>query len=158
MTTITQLLQKKIQGHDAVLLKVMSVQGQNVVGQVELIYSRRFEGEVPYDNSALPFVGAPGSWGNTTLQENERALVFLKDLGEGRGYYQEPWHGHFSIVDIDGSPHAIAHWDLLNSQPWGPEYLFQSAFPLDPSAPSKTAMPLHLLERHLREELHEAKS
>lgn len=144
-------LQEKLNSYDAILIRVISSYAQAVTGVPEHIYSSRFGGLSGYGLGPIRFTGAPGHWGNAVLIEGERAIVFVRDLGTDRGIYQDPWHGHLSIADINGIPHAIAHRDLLSSGTWEPIALFESAFHPTQGQPNKTALPLHLLERHIHD-------
>jgi hypothetical protein len=142
-------LQEKLESHDAMLVRVSSSSAQAVVAVPERIYSSRFGAPSGRESGPVRFTGAPGHWGNVALVEGERAIVLVRDLGASRGLYQDPWHGHFSIVDLGDTAHAIAHWDLLSADPWEPEYLHASAFHPTPGQLDKTALPLLLLERHI---------
>jgi hypothetical protein len=61
------LLRKKLFDYDAVLMNVTESGAQEYVGNVQKVYSRRFEGPVAYDAEQLNFVGSPGAFGNVTL-------------------------------------------------------------------------------------------
>lgn len=152
---LNQLLRDKVAQGDAILMTVSYLGQQRFVGRVEKVYSRRFEGPVKYDAGPLSFVGSTSAWGNRPLADGERALVFISYLAHSERYYQDHWHGHFSVVSIDGALYAVANWHLLQSEAptWGPAYLRESAFLLDSDKPWQVAMPYALLERHLAEEL-----
>lgn len=133
-------------GHcDPVLMTIRQVSGQTIVGAVERVYATRFS-KVGYPKT-MSFVGSMGSWGNVTLQQGERALVFV--CYQEPRFYQCHWHGHLSVETINGAPHAIANWDLLSAARWGPDALYEAAFLVDPRSPMKVAMPYALLEQHL---------
>jgi hypothetical protein len=136
-------------------MTVTALGQQQYIGEIEKVYSRRFEGPEKYASGPLPFVGSPGSWGNHTLTNGERALVFVRWLAGSSRYYQDHWHGHFTIISIHEVQYAVANWHLLEpaEQPWAPRYLRDAAFQLDESKPWQVAMPYALLERHLTEEI-----
>jgi len=149
------LLHDRAARYDAVLMTVAAQGQQQYLGTVERVYSRRFEGPEPYASGPLRFVGAPGSWGNQTLADGERALVFVRWLPHSGRYYQEHWHGHFTIVEMNDVAYAVANWHLLQSteRTWGPGWLRDAAFLPDEKKPWQVALPFALLERHLIEEL-----
>ena len=148
------LLRERVRENDALLLTIIEVKGQDIVAKPERVYSRRFEGPQTYDQERLSFVGSPGSWGSVTLKPGELALVFIRYLEHSRRYYQHYWHGHFSVISLHGSRHAVASWHLLeNGGIWGPGDLRASAFLPDPAVPWRVAMPYALLEAHLLEEI-----
>lgn len=149
------LLREKLTRCDPVLMTVQALGQQQYVGVVEKVYSRRFEGPSAYDSGPLHFVGSTGSWGNQTLANGERALVFLSYLHHSSRYYQSHWQGHFSVLAKEGNLLAVANWRLLDAsaRPWGPAYLRDSAFLLDEEQAWRVAMPFSLLERHLIEEI-----
>ncbi|GGZ07600.1 hypothetical protein ACFFTM_03865 [Pseudoduganella plicata] len=149
------LLHDKATRYDAVLMTITAQGQQQYLGTVERVYSRRFEGPEAYASGTLRFVGAPGTWGNQTLADGERALVFVRWLPHSGRYYQDHWHGHFTIVEVNGVACAVANWHLLRSteRTWGPEWLRNAAFLPDENKPWQVAIPFALLERHLIEEL-----
>jgi hypothetical protein len=149
------LLRKKLREYDAVLMCVSESGPQEYVGVVQKVYSRRHEGPVAYDAGSLAFVGSPGTFGNVSLKNGERALVFLRFISGSSRYYQDPMRGHFSITSRDGRLFAVANWGLLDprSEEWEPAYLRKEAFVVDHEKPWQVAMPFSLLERHLLEEL-----
>ena len=150
-----QLLRDKVARCDAVLMTVIDKGQQQYIGKVEKVYSRRFEGPHSYDAAQLSFVGSTGAWGNQALVSGERALVFMSYLSSSERYYQDHWHGHFTVVSINGEQYAVANWHLIQSgeRSWGPTYLRDSAFLPNNAKPWQVAMPYALLERHLIEEL-----
>jgi pimeloyl-[acyl-carrier protein] methyl ester esterase len=139
--------------HDAVLMSVLQVDGQTIVGQVERVSSRRFEGPTPYDAGPLTFIGAAGSWGNVCLQAGERALVFLAFLPHAGRVYQGHWRAHFSMAEIDGNAVAIAHWDLTAPNADHADPLHAAAFLPDPARPARVAIPWRVVEDQLVQEL-----
>lgn len=153
--TASTLLRKKLREHDAVLMSVTDIGAQEYVGNVQKVYSRRFEGPTAYDAGPLSFVGSPGTFGTVTLKHNERALVFLRYIQHSGRYYQDPMRGHFTVTSRDGHDLAIANWALLDArgEQWEPEYLRKEAFILEPEKPWQVALPFSLLEQHLNEEL-----
>ena len=151
-----QLLRDKVARCDAILMTVIDKGQQQYIGKVEKVYSRRFGGRADsYDSAPLSFIGSTGAWGNQTLVSGERALVFMSYLPSSERYYQDPWHGHFTVISIRGEQYAVANWHLLQpgERSWGPSYLRDSAFLPDNEKPWQVAMPYALLERHLVEEL-----
>lgn len=151
----TFLLREKLRRCDALVLVARKTGPQQYTGEVERVYSRRFQGPNPYDGS-FSFVGTPDHWGSKTLDDGERALVFVSYLSNSQRYYQLHWRGHFSLCDIAGTLHAVAHWRLLDEGDrgrWGPDYLRDSAFLADAAKPWQVALPFNLLERHLLEEI-----
>jgi hypothetical protein len=150
------LLRRRLHDADALLMRVRLAGAQSFTCNAEKIYSRRFEGAVPYTTEDFLLSGASPAWGNVTLEDGERALVFVSRFKNEERYYQQLWRGHFTVKAINGQPHAIANWHLLLEKEcglWQPEYLRRSAFLPDASKPSQVAMPYSLLERHLLEEL-----
>jgi hypothetical protein len=149
------LLREKVSRCDAVLMTARSLGQQQYIGTVEEVYSRRFEGPARYDAGPLSFVGSTSAWGNVPLADGERALVFINYLPHSGRYYQDHWHGHFSLLERAGQLSAVANWHLLlpEQQSWGPAYLREAAFLLDENKPGKVAMPFALLEKHLLDEL-----
>lgn len=140
------LLATLLERCDPVLMTINEASGQNVIGTIERIYSSKFSGPDGYTQS-INFVGSAGSWGNVTLKQGERALVFMC-YAKPR-FYQCHWQGHFSIQCIEGVPHAIANWGLLSGAKWEPAELYAAAFLPNQSSPLRVAIPFQLLEKHL---------
>lgn len=141
---------------DALLMTVRDLKDQQYVGKIEKIYSSRFAGPDRYNEAEVHFVGSSGAWGNTTLNDGERAIVFVSYFWESRKCYQEYGRGHLTLADQAGQAVAIAHWDLFalkNKTILQPDYLRRSMFLPNPSAPHHVAMPFVLLERYLLDEL-----
>lgn len=149
------LLRDSIQSCDALIMRVSDLGNQEYMGRVEKVYSRRFEGPQRYEDFPLKFVGSSGSWGNVTLNEGELALVFISYVRGSNRYYQRHWRGHFTLQEQNNLLYAVANWNLLEHgrQSWGPDYLADSAFVLDPAKTSQVAMPFAQLEIHLLDEL-----
>ncbi|MDD2468368.1 MAG: hypothetical protein PHI97_30680 [Desulfobulbus sp.] len=146
-------LRETICKNDALLLTVEEIQGQEILGKIEKIYSTRFEGPIKYSTGNIRFVGSAGNWGDVTLQLGEQALVFIEYIPHSERYYQCYHHGHLSVVEVQGIQHAVANWDILSYGPWEPNFLYESAFLLDPAVLWKVAMPYHLIEKYLQDEL-----
>ncbi|WP_437984114.1 hypothetical protein [Sorangium sp. So ce117] len=146
------LFREKIRQYDALLMRVQVCGAQQYTGFVEKVFSRRFEGPKRYGDGLLEFVGSPGHWGQVTLKDGERAIVFVRYLTHSDRYYQDHWRGHLTIVE--GGDIAVANWPLLKEGGvWEPEYLRSAARLLEPSNPGKVALPYKLLEQHLHEEI-----
>jgi hypothetical protein len=147
------LLRAHLEAHDPLLLDVRKTGPQQYCGTIRRVYARRFAGGDGYAGPTIDFVGGTGAWGNRTLVDGERALVFVTRL-RGR-CYQEHWNGHLSIQDLGGTPCVIAPASLLGdgaSGWWGPAELRAAAFRVPDSA-NQVALPFALVEQHLLAEL-----
>lgn len=145
-------LKETLKDHDALILKVYEVSGQDVKARIEKVYSRRFTDSQKYMTQTIEFVGSAGNWGNVTLKEGETALVFISYSTHSLRYYQRYWHGHFTIETIDHVECAIAHWTLM-SHSREPQDLANSMFLPNPQKTNQVAMPFDLLEKLLIETL-----
>jgi hypothetical protein len=145
------LLRKKLASNDVLDLTVQDLGSQQFRAVVNRVLSNRICG-FPANLAAIVFVGSPGHMGDVTLTDGQRALVFIRKVGDR--YYEDPWHGHLTLEPFEDRLVAVAAWHLDESGlAFGPEYLRQSAFTPDKSRAWRTAFPLELIERHLSEEL-----
>jgi len=149
------LLRNKIRQHDALLMDVRSLGQQRYRGRIVRCYSQRFAAPGGYPPKSLEFVGSSGSWGNRTLADGERAIVFMRWLGRS-GYYQDYWRGHLSLREVDGAVYACLQDDCTRDGQrgcWGPPALRAAASFLAGPGLSGTYLPFELLEAHLLEEI-----
>lgn len=145
------LLRKKVATNDVLDLTVENLGSQKYRAVVNRVLSNRFCA-LPPSVRTLEFVGTPGNWGNPTLQDGQRALVFIRPIN-GR-YYEDCWYSHLSLEVVDGRLLAIAAWHLNKSGfSFGPKYLRESVVTPDPAKPWRTGFPLELIERHIHEEI-----
>jgi hypothetical protein len=148
------LLREKVRQYDALLMTVKDEGAQQYTGYIHQVYARRFDRSHQYDAGTISFVGSAGNWGNITLKDREKALVFITYLTGSERYYQGYHQSHFTVTEHQGTLCAIANWQLLREHStWEPKYLREAAFLLDPTRQWQVAMPYSLLERHLYEEL-----
>ena len=145
------LLRTKVASHDVLDLTVQDLGSQRYRAVVNRVLSNRIC-RFPPEMTEVVFVGTPGHWGNPTLGDGQRALVFLRRIGDR--YYEDHWHGHLDVEVFEDRLVAVAAWHLDKSGlAFGPEYLRKSAFTPDKSLPWRTAFPMGLIERHISEEL-----
>lgn len=102
------LLRARVQRADPILMRVKCLSSGVFSVEARNIYSRRFEGPIPYDSVDCTLRGASTAWGNAGLFDGELALVFVSRFASDTQYYVYPWHGHFTV---DGET-AIANWHL----------------------------------------------
>lgn len=155
------LLRKRIRHADPILMRVKHIGAGVFSADVDKIYSRRFEGAIPYESTKFTFSAASNAWGNVGLSDGEFALVFVSRFSSDSKYHEFSWHGHFTVIREATHLLAIANWHLLDEKSsgvWGPEYLRESAFLLDQHKPNRVAIPYELLEKHIHEELMHANS
>jgi hypothetical protein len=141
------LLRESLARSDVLDLTVEDLGGQNYRAVVHGVLTNRFC-RLASDVRKLEFVGGTSAWGNATLKSGERAFVFLSRI-QNR-CYENHWQGHLTLEVINGRLLAVAPWHLANHR-YGPQYLLESATVPDPSRPWRTAFPVELIERHIRE-------
>lgn len=144
-------LNEKLRDHDALLVRVFSASGQKVQAELIRSYSSNFAVPGGYPSGRIVFIGGPSHWGNAALLAGEEAVVFVRYLGEGRGLYQDPWHGHLSIAEVSGNRCAIAHWNLLSNGRWDPPDLYAACFHPSPNNPVGPPYPFMCWSRTLRQ-------
>ena len=145
------LLRKRIASRDVLDLTVQDLGSQLYRGVVHRVLANRIC-RFPPRMTEIVFVGTPGHWGNPTLEDGQRALVFFGRIDDR--YYEHGWQSHLTIEVFEDQLVAVAAWHLDKSGfAFGPEYLRESAFVPDKSRPWRTAFPIALIERHISEEL-----
>jgi hypothetical protein len=96
----------KVLRHDLVLVHVTGAPRPQVLrAKIGRIYSTG-EGVVrSFLNSEVEFIRSGGTWGDVALKVDEQALLFVKSIS-GK-LYEDPWHGHMIVEDIEGDLYAI---------------------------------------------------
>lgn len=148
MTEAAGFLADKISACDLVMIEVVGLpRPQCLRAQVSRVYVSRPEISAGLLEPEIEFVGAPAHWGQVPLALGDTALVFLKAIS-GR-LYEEAWHGHMVIEQIDGETFAIFQHRELWLAPGVPasirEYSRQ-----DPRRPYASAVRLDVLEAYLQ--------
>ena len=142
-------LSGKVKTHDLVKISVIDSPASQVLrATVERIYSAS-KGINPRTlGQEIEFTRSPGHWGDVSLSIGERALVFVASIS-GR-LYEDPWHGHMVVDEIDGCQYA--------SFP-GRDLWLRDDFPAslrayskqDPKRSYATAIRFDVIERYLVE-------
>lgn len=142
-------LAERLKSHDALLIDRVKVEKQVVSARILHAYTAKHEGLTKYKIGSISFVGTPGSWGNPTLTDNDKALVFVGYLKHSERYYQHHWLAHFPIFDLNGQEFALVRWNL-NGNNWWPTEFHEYCVTLDNNQPWEVAIPFTLFEKHLK--------
>lgn len=133
--------------HDLVTVSVTSAPRLHVLkGKIERIFSCRNGIALEHLGTEIEFVRGPISWGNTSLEINDRALLFVRS----RAYifHEYPWRGHMVLEDIDGELCAILNFPQL----WLREDLpiaVRTRCHQHPSKKNQSFVPFHIIEGYL---------
>lgn len=148
------LLRVEIADQDPLLMDVAAIGRQRYRGCVVRRYGPdRFAGPGGYPE-VFELVGASSVYNNRTLEDGERAIVLVSQLGGPARYYQGHRRSHWSVRAVDGIEHLVMQDDLTGCR-WEPADLRAAAFHVAPGGPglSGTYLPLARVEEHLRAEL-----
>lgn len=140
-------LADKVANCDLVMVEIVdSPQPQCFRARVERVYSARKGVDAASCGQEIEFVGSPPNWGQISLAVGDVALVFLKSIS-GR-LYEEAWHGHMFVEQIDGEGYAVCQHRELWLSPEVPESL-RACSRQDPKRPSASAIRLEALLAYL---------
>lgn len=151
MSTNEKFLAAKAAANDAVLLQVLEAsKPQHLRAKVLAIYTARKGVTQKMLGQKIEFVHASGAWGNKPLQPGQTALVFLSEIS-GR-LYEDSWHGHLLVDDIDGAPFASYRFPQLWLSENLPESL-RAHTRQDPLRTQNSAISLPALAGYIQKEL-----
>lgn len=138
--------------HDALLIDVLKHEKWNIVCTPVTFYSRRFDTQGSYSSKWLTLTQGPGVWDHITLQQGQRALVFVFEHGNGK-LRQHSIHRHFFVIEeFNGVMHAVANWDLLGDSAYREvTYVAEAAHYPESRNRERVAVPLSLVERYIDE-------
>jgi hypothetical protein len=137
----------KVLKHDLVLAQVTSAPRPQVLrAKIERIYSTGKGIVYGFLNSEVEFVRSGGTWGDVALKVGEQALLFVASVS-GK-LYEDVWHGHMVVEDIEGSLYAI----YPRKELWLSEdipTLIRVASRQDPKRSYATAIRFDVMEEYL---------
>lgn len=140
-------LSGKVKTHDLVKVNVIDSPASQVLrATVERIYSARRGIDPRCLGREIEFTRSPGHWGDVSLSIGERALVFVASIA-GR-LYEDPWHGHMVVDEIDGRQYASFPGRELWLRDDVPASL-RAYSKQDPKRPYATAIRLDAMEAYL---------
>lgn len=147
MTGAKNFLEDKVAKCDLVMAEIVeSPKPQCFIARVERVFSARKGVDATSLGRLIEFVGSPPNWGQTSLTVGDVALVFLKSIS-GR-LYEEAWHGHMFVEQIDGECYAIFQHRELWLSPDVPASL-RACARQDPKRSSASAIRLEALQAYL---------
>ncbi|MGC5935123.1 hypothetical protein LDP04_25070 [Ralstonia pseudosolanacearum] len=147
MSNVKSFLSDKVANCDLVMVEIVgSPQPQSFRARVERVYAARKGVDAGLLGSELEFVGGPAHWGQASLAVGDTALVFLKSIS-GR-LYEEAWHGHMVVEQIDGDAYAVFQHRELWLSPGVPASL-RYCLRQDPNRPYASVVRLDVLETYL---------
>lgn len=133
--------------HDLVLVQVTSAPRPQVLrAKIGRRYSTGKGIIYGFLNSEIEFVRSGGTWGDVALEVGEQALLFVASVS-GK-LYEDIWHGHMVVEDIEGSLYAI----YPRKELWLSEdvpSLIRSASRQDPKRSYATAIRFDVMETYL---------
>jgi hypothetical protein len=134
---------------DLILIRVVgSPRPQVLRAKVDKIYSARKGVSADCLGAEIEFIGAPGHWGQETLEIGEKALVFVTEIFSGK-LYEYAWRGHMVVEEIDGSSYA----SFQSPELWANENVppeIRSNSRQDPRRSYRTAILFDVVETYLQ--------
>ncbi len=142
-----KFMYSRVKDLDLVLLSVEAeIAPQEFRGHIEHIYSSGIAIDRTYINKTIDFVGGADTWGNISLAQGNRALVFFTRI-HGK-LYEDHWRGHILLEDVEGKEYAFYDIDRLLENNLLPECLTK-AVKHEISKPPLTAFDFEAFETYL---------
>ncbi|APC15421.1 hypothetical protein BLL42_06655 [Pseudomonas frederiksbergensis] len=137
----------KVARHDLVLVNVVDAPRPQILrAKVERIYTTGKGIDSASLGSEIEFVRSGGSWGDVALAVGDKALLFVK-LISGK-LYEDAWHGHMVVEEIEGDLYAIfQHKELWLSEDVPSS--IRECSRQDPKRPYATAIRFDIMETYL---------
>jgi hypothetical protein len=144
-----KFLSGKVGSHDLIRVSVVGSQRPQLLrAVVRRIYSARRGVDPRCFGEEIEFVRSPGHWGDVVLTVGDEALLFVASISDQ--LYEDPWHGHMLIDDVDGDEYA----SFPSRELWLRDDIpvsIRSSSRQDPKRPYATLIRLDVMEAYLGE-------